>query len=54
MRRGDFGNSRYWVSLAGVITLFLVDSGGVLVVDSLVLRVGRFPKRRVHHILEDS
>jgi hypothetical protein len=54
MRRSDFGNSKYWVSFAGVIELFLVDSGGVLVVDSFVLRVGRFPKRRAHHILEDS
>jgi hypothetical protein len=29
-----------WVFIAGVIALFLVDSGGILVEDSFVLRVG--------------
>jgi hypothetical protein len=40
------------VFLAGVLASFLVVSGGTSVEGLFVLRLGRFPKRRVHHFLE--
>jgi hypothetical protein len=39
LRRSDFGNSRYWVFLAGVLALFLVVSGDISVAGLLVLRL---------------
>jgi hypothetical protein len=54
MRRRDSGNSRYWVSFAGVLASFLVVSRSLSVDDRFVLRVGHFPKRRAHHYLEGS
>jgi hypothetical protein len=54
MRRSDFGNSRYWVFLAGVLVSFLVVSEGILVKGLFVLIVGRFPKGRANHYLEGS
>jgi hypothetical protein len=49
-----FGNSKYWVSSAGVLASFLVVFRSLSVEDRFVLRVGRFPKRRAHHHLESS
>jgi hypothetical protein len=44
----------YWVSFAGILASFLVIFQSLSVEDRFVLRVGRFPKRRVHHYLEGS